>query len=59
MSDTRQDIIRDRIMMEQEELRFANQDYCEHCPEHNPNCPFYDAEEEFYDYNTCYDGWEM
>jgi hypothetical protein len=31
-------------------------DYCDkECDEHNENCPWYDAEEEYYDYNACFE----
>lgn len=35
---------------------FYKRDYCYHeCDVHNENCPYYDAEEESYDYEQCFE----
>ena len=41
--------------------RMARRDYCEkECQEHNENCPYYDAEQEEWDYEQCFeDGGEV
>ena len=44
----------DRFHEEQTARYFAREEYCEKCKEHNENCPYYDAEEESWDFETCY-----
>lgn len=51
--DTRLDIERDRYLEWKEAQRMAIQDECERCTEHNAGCPFYDAEQESWDYMEC------
>lgn len=55
MSDTRLDIERDKWLEEKEAIHFARQDYCYgDCDGHNEECPYYDAEEECFDYEECF-----
>ena len=62
MSDTKLDIERDKMAEYVQAMRFARQDYCEKtCEEHNEKCPYYDPEEECWDYDECFrdsGGWE-
>ena len=60
MSDSRLDIERDKYLEWKQQQKWAMQDYCERdCDEHNENCPWYDAEEETWDYEDCFKtkGW--
>lgn len=53
--DTPLDIERQRYAEYKENMRFAMQDYCEKdCDEHNEQCPYYDLEEESWDYELCF-----
>ena len=58
--DTPEDIRRQKVAEHKEALRMAMCDACEKCEEHNEDCPFYDSEEETWDYEECYKvkGWE-
>ena len=58
--DTPEDIRRQKVLEHKEALKMAMSDDCEKCEEHNENCPFYDSEEETWDYEECYKvkGWE-
>ena len=51
--DTPIDIERDRYNEWKDTQRMAMQDECENCTEHNAGCPFYDAEQESWDYMDC------
>lgn len=60
MSDTWLDFAREKAIREKEERHFARMDYCDkECDEHNENCPWYDAEEEYWDFEDCFEckGW--
>ena len=48
------DIQRDKYMQWKEQQRIAMQDYCESCCDHNNKCPYYDVEEESWDYEECF-----
>ena len=49
------DAIKEKMAEEAEARKWARQDYCEKtCDEHNENCPYYDAEEESFDYDECF-----
>ena len=53
--DTPLDIERQKLAEYLEQQHFARMDYCEKdCDEHNENCPYYDAEEECWDYEQCF-----
>lgn len=52
--DSRLDIERQKLAEYREALKFARRDWCEECDEHNENCPYYDAEQESWDYELCY-----
>jgi hypothetical protein len=55
MSDTRLDIERDKLAEYHEQMHWARENYCyRDCEERNTNCPYYDAEEESYDYDSCF-----
>lgn len=54
MSDYARDEIKDKIIMEREERRFARLDYCEKCDMHNECCPYYDKEEDSWDSEQCF-----
>lgn len=55
MSDTRWDIIGDKMAEYEQQLKWARQDYCNHtCEKHNAQCPYYDSEEEDWDYGECF-----
>ena len=60
--DNELDIQRDKYLEYKERQRWARHDYCyRDCGEHNENCPYYDAEEESWDYDECFrdsGGWE-
>ena len=62
MSDTKLDIERDKYMEWKDQQRSMRQDYCyRDCEEHNADCPYYDPEEETWDYDECFrdsGGWE-
>ena len=62
MSDSRLDIERDKLAEYRQQQHWARQDYCERdCTEHNASCPYYDAEEECWDFEECFrdsGGWE-
>lgn len=55
MMDTALDIKRDMYNEWYAEQKMAMQDNCERCTEHTSNCPFYDSEEEYWDYEECYE----
>jgi hypothetical protein len=55
MSDSRLDIERDKYMEWKEQQRWSRRDYCyQDCGEHNESCPYYDPEEETFDYEECF-----
>lgn len=54
MSDTRLDIEWQKYAEWKLQRKYAIQDYCESCEEHNENCPYYDAEEEWWDGEQCF-----
>lgn len=50
----------DKIAEYKEQCNWARREYCERdCEEHNENCPYYDPEEECWDYEECFrdKGW--
>lgn len=53
--DSRLDIARDRYNLWKQEQDEAMRDECERCYEHDENCPFYDPEEETFDYRECFE----
>lgn len=59
--DTPIDIERQKYLEWKEAQMMALQDMCEKCSEHDENCPYYDSEEEWWDYKSCDEdrgGWE-
>lgn len=60
--DTPEEIRLGRVLQEMEEEKWGRRDYCDRdCPDHNENCPYYDADEESWDTDMCYkeqDWWE-
>lgn len=58
--DTPRDIERQKYLEWQEAKKIAMQDECEKCLDHNEKCPFYNAIEEVWDYEDCFEvrGWE-
>ena len=54
MSDSRLDIERQKYEEWMDGVRSARQDACKDCSEHNESCPYYDAEEESWDYDECF-----
>ena len=52
--DTPWEIRMDRIYQEKEFEDIGHREYCETCPDHNENCPYYDADEESWDYQQCF-----
>ena len=61
MSDSWLDIQRDKVEEWKMKRYFGRQDYCNRdCFEHNENCPYYDAEQEEWDFEQCFeDGGEV
>lgn len=60
MSDTKLDFDREKAIIAKEERHFARMTYCDmDCDQHNDNCPYYDAEEEYWDFEECFEdkGW--
>lgn len=55
MSDTRLDIERDKYMQWKQEQDIAKRNSCEDCNEHNENCPYYNREQESWDYELCFE----
>lgn len=55
MMDTALDIQRQKYLEWKDAQRMAMQDECERCVEHTVDCPFYDAEQEYWDYEECYE----
>lgn len=55
MSDTRQDIERQKWLERKAAIKEARRDYCyRDCDGHNINCPYYDEHEEVWDYEECF-----
>ncbi len=55
MSDYANDAKREKWLEEKEAIRQARRDYCDRdCDGHNENCPYYDAEEETWDFEECF-----
>ena len=53
--DTWADKVREGNILRREENRMIMQDYCnKDCDGHNENCPYYDSEEECWDYEECF-----
>lgn len=46
---------RDKYLEWKDAIRDSMCDECEGCEEHNENCPYYDAEEETWDYESCFE----
>lgn len=61
MSDSWLDIQRDKVAEWKMKRYFGRQDYCNRdCEKHNENCPYYDAEQEEWDFEQCFeDGGEV
>lgn len=60
MSDSRLDIERQKMEEDKARMHFVRMDYCDkHCYEHNEQCPYYDSEQEVWDYEECFrdKGW--
>ena len=55
MSDSRLDIERQKFQEWKEKRKIALQNACESCFEHNENCPYFDNDEESWDYEQCYE----
>ena len=58
--DTPLDIEYQKLMEWRDAQKCARRDYCERdCDQHNESCPYYDAEEESWDYDECFNdkGW--
>jgi hypothetical protein len=54
--DTPEDIRRDKYNQWKEEQYWANSDYCKRdCDEHNESCPYYDPEQETWDFEQCFE----
>lgn len=53
--DSKLDIERDKLAEYREKIHSARQDYCRDCSEHNESCPYYDPEQESWDYDLCFD----
>lgn len=51
--DTARDIQRDMYNEWYVAQLMGMQDECERCCDHNTNCPFYDEDQEAYDYEEC------
>lgn len=59
--DSPLDIERQKIAEWKEARRCARRDYCERdCDQHNESCLYYDADEESWDYDECFNdkGWD-
>ena len=56
MSDTSWEIRMDRIYQEKEQEDIAKREYCKGCEYRNKDegCPYYDADEESWDYKQCF-----
>ena len=53
--DSPLDIEYQKLAEWKEARKSARRDYCERdCEEHNENCFYYDAEEESYDFEACF-----
>ena len=55
--DTPRDIERQKYLEWKEAQKMAMEDECEKCLEHNESCPFYDASEEYWDFEECFETW--
>lgn len=53
--DSYLDIERQKLQEYYDAVRQSRRDYCEECEEHNETCPYYDSEEESWDYDLCYE----
>lgn len=54
------DAWQDKIAEDKQERKWARETYCNRdCEEHNENCPYYDSEQEVWDYDECFrdNGW--
>lgn len=51
--DTPEDIRKQKTAEWKEAVRQAMQDECAKCSEHTEECPFYDPDEESWDYEDC------
>lgn len=55
MSDTRLDFERQKLAEYKQEAKQQHERFCNRwCAEHGTNCPYYDAEQEAYDYEQCF-----
>ena len=52
--DTSMDIERDKYNEWKEEQKTAREEACRRCLD-KPSCPFYDEEENHYDYDECFE----
>lgn len=60
MSDTKLDIERQKYQEYKEKEHWARESYCfRDCEEHNENCPYFDGNQEVWDYDECFrdKGW--
>ena len=55
MSDSRLDIERQKLGEWVEMQKTMRRDACKECSEHNKSCVYYDADEESWDYDLCFD----
>lgn len=55
MSDTRLDFERQKLAEYKQEVKQQHERFCNRwCTEHDTSCPYYDAEQEIYDYEQCF-----
>ena len=55
MSDTKWDFIHDKIEEERRDYFLYKRDYCyKDCDGHNEKCPYYDEDEESWDFDQCF-----
>ena len=60
LMDTPEDIRRDKINQWKEEQYWAKSNYCEFdCTEHNEKCPYYDEDQETWDFEQCFEDGEI
>lgn len=53
--DTPLDIQRQKYLEWKEARRMAMRDECENCLNHTPECPYYEQEEESWNWEECYE----
>lgn len=52
--DTDLEIRMQRVYEAMELEHIGRMEFCERCPDHNDKCPYYDPEEESWDYEQCF-----